>query len=184
MQRYFLSNWSLLMVAFAFFITSCSTPTLTQKRHYGNSMYVKVDKDKKTESIRSIEKTTTTNVRQVVSVPVQEVGQQMAYQMTKPVEKVAKVITKVAAKKSLNSVQAFSNQPDVPVLYAVENNRMQSVSATAQEPESSLLRILVILGLILIIAAIITLALDVIGVAGWLGLLLLGLIVVVIAYLL
>ena len=168
-------------------LQSCSTTGLT-KRHYGNSMYVKKERQKENAQTTQAGKTDKdVNLDAIAALPqrmIERVGEAVeapvAFYKAKKEQRAASQQHKAHQPVSQHANTAYAGN-ETPVMHAIEQNRTQQAAA---DIDDSVFSIILIIGIILLVLGVIALLLDVLSLGGgWVGLIVLGLLLILIAYL-
>lgn len=190
MTRSITRTLPLLSILFVFLLSSCSDTMYSGNRHYGNRMYVKVDKNKTTDDRKESKSSFNETQRtpdEITAVPQrrnERIGGDNAERVS-PLRKMGERFASIlphAKKETTNTTSparmqtSYHNAPQIV-------NAVNISKETADVDTGDITNVLVILGFILIILAIITLILEV-APAGWIGLLIAGLLIILLAYLL
>jgi len=160
------------------------------KHHYGRSMYVKANRQKHDAERRSsiaLSSEASRTTDDLAMLP-QRGAQRLGDNDVQPhASKLSVAIANVLhpthkASRTTSAVASAANQrPATDPLMIQTVNYTPEAAAAPPSDDGALLHILVIIGVILIIAAIISLILSV-APAGWVSLLVLGLLIILIAY--
>jgi len=194
MTRSITRTLPLLAALFSFILfSSTSQAQLLGKRHYSNRMYVKVDKQKKEADRRSMETTasateSTRTTDELALLPQRNAdclggNETNVSPLRKVSQRIASVVPRVhnnTNRQQTTATQAQTSNSSVTPQFVKTVN---VTAATDDADGSSIANILIILGVILIIVAIVSLILEV-ATAGWVGLLIAGLLIILLAYLL
>ena len=174
---------------FAIFLQSCATTGIS-KRHYGNSMYVKKERQKEnTDVAANRAHNKEFNVDILTALPkrmIERVGEAMevpraAFKTRKHNDVATNSHSRQHTAAPQQNASAFAGS-DIPVVHAIERN--QNAQAAADVDDSTIFNILLIIGVILLVLGVIALLLDVLSLGGgWVGLIVVGLLLVLVAYL-
>ena len=184
MQRIFPIAIPFLLLAI--FLQSCATTGIS-KRHYGNSMYVKKERQKENTDAAAGAQRKEFNVDVLTAMPkrmIERVGEAMeapraAFKTKKHNDVATNANTRQQAASPHNTAALAGT--DIPIVHAVERN--SGVQAAADDG-SAVFNILLIIGIILLVLGVIALLLDVLSLGGgWVGLIVVGLLLILIAYL-
>ena len=184
MPRTITRSLPLLAVLFSFLLSSCSD-SLVAKRHYGNRMYVKVDKQKK-ESIKHVDATAENRSAETIAALPQQKSKRLGGDiMPTPLRAIEKGVKTIAtARESKRTSQAAAVHNEAQHVQMVKTINITRADDVNQDVDGGdITNVLVIIGLILIIVGVVALILEV-APAGWLGLLRAGLLIILLAYLL
>jgi hypothetical protein len=191
MTRTITRTLPLLAILLVFILSSCSDSMYSGK-HYGRGMYVKADRQKTETQLKKSDSQTQSDSRVEASADIAAIPdlnlKRLGSSETKPIakkldESIAKVFPRMQKSNTVTKVTA-----DVTNFVRTAPKYVQTISKTPAETQdeasSTLFTILIILGVILLIAGFLTLVLDLVaGAGGWLGLIIAGLIIILLAYL-
>ncbi|HZF99520.1 MAG TPA: hypothetical protein VEY71_00885 [Chitinophagales bacterium] len=185
MQRIFPIAIPFLLLAI--FLQSCATTGIS-KRHYGNSMYVKKERQKENTDAAAGAQRKEFNVDVLTALPkrmIERVGEAMeapraAFKTKNHNDVATNANTRRQAASPHNTATLAGT--DIPIVHTVERN--SDVQAAAADDGSAVFNILLIIGIILLVLGVIALLLDVLSLGGgWVGLIVVGLLLILIAYL-
>jgi hypothetical protein len=171
----------------AIFLQSCATTGLS-KRHYGNSMYVKKERQKEnTQTQRADGEKKEFNVEMLTALPkrmIERVGD--AVETPVAVYKV-KQEQRATAKRNAAHTPISNDRnvayagSEIPAMHAIERHGNAQAAA---DVDDSVFSILLVIGIILLVLGVIALLLDVLSLGGgWVGLIVVGLLLILVAYL-